>query len=66
MYVLENETPVPVKMWADGVPVEDAAKRQLVALSHLPFIFRYNNTAKLLFMCFFGFSDDACILVPHL
>ncbi len=41
MYALEQETPVPVKMWADGVPVEEAAKRQLVALAHLPFIFRH-------------------------
>src|SRR6476620_12231122 len=32
---------VPVKMWTRGVPVEDAAKRQLANAARLPVVFRH-------------------------
>lgn len=31
----------PIKMWTQGVPVEDAARRQLMNTARLPFIFRH-------------------------
>ena len=32
---------VPLKMWTQGVPVEDAAKRQLANAARLPVVFRH-------------------------
>ncbi len=32
---------VPLKMWTRGVPVEDAAKRQLVNVARLPIVFKH-------------------------
>ncbi|WP_304529383.1 RtcB family protein [Chromobacterium sp. Panama] len=31
----------PIKMWTQGVPVEDAARQQLLQTAQLPFIFRH-------------------------
>ena len=31
----------PIKMWTEGVPVEDEARRQLINTARLPFIFRH-------------------------
>jgi tRNA-splicing ligase RtcB len=31
----------PIKMWTEGVPVEDAARAQLINTARLPFIFRH-------------------------
>src|SRR5688500_19437885 len=32
---------VPVKMWTNGVPVEDEAKRQLANAARLPIVFKH-------------------------
>ena len=32
---------VPIKAWTRGVPVEDEARRQLINVARLPFIFRH-------------------------
>ncbi|MFZ2649645.1 MAG: RtcB family protein [Burkholderiaceae bacterium] len=41
-YILESVPGgVPVKMWTRGVPVEDAAMRQLASAARLPIIFKY-------------------------
>jgi tRNA-splicing ligase RtcB len=32
---------VPIKAWVKGVPLEDAARKQLVNVSQLPFIFKW-------------------------
>ena len=32
---------LPLKMWTRGVPVEDAAMRQLRNLASLPFVFKH-------------------------
>src|SRR5689334_16013292 len=32
---------VPIKSWTRGVPVEDAAKQQLLNIATLPFIYRW-------------------------
>ena len=32
---------VPIKMWTRGVPVEDAAKRQLQNAARLPIVFKH-------------------------
>ena len=31
----------PIKLWTEGVPVEDAARLQLINTARLPFIFRH-------------------------
>ncbi len=31
----------PVKLWTDGVPVEDDARRQLLNTAKMPFIFKH-------------------------
>jgi tRNA-splicing ligase RtcB len=31
----------PIKLWTDGVPVADEARRQLMNTAQIPFIFRY-------------------------
>lgn len=42
-HYIEEEVPggVPIKMWTRGVPVEDAAKRQLMNAARLPVVFRH-------------------------
>lgn len=32
---------VPIKAWTQGVPVEDEARRQLINIARLPFVFRH-------------------------
>lgn len=39
--VLTPEAGAAVKMWTRGVPVEEEAKKQLLATAHLPFIFKH-------------------------
>jgi tRNA-splicing ligase RtcB len=41
MKVIKKEGGVPIKMWTDGVPVEDAALEQLGRVSELPFIHQH-------------------------
>ena len=36
-----SERGAPVKMWTDGVPVEDEAKAQLLRTANLPFVYRH-------------------------
>lgn len=31
----------PVKMWTEGVPVEDAAKKQLANTARMPFVYQH-------------------------
>ncbi len=38
--VIETEG-VPIKAWTQGVPVEDEARRQLISIARLPFVFRH-------------------------
>lgn len=38
---LESETGVPIKAWTQGVPIEDAAMRQLKNVASLPFIHKH-------------------------
>ena len=42
-HYIEQDTPggVPVKMWTHGVPVEEAARRQLENAARLPIVFRH-------------------------
>ncbi|BAL24876.1 RtcB family protein [Azoarcus sp. KH32C] len=39
--LLEVENGKPIKMWTSGVPVEDEARRQLMATASMPFIYRH-------------------------
>ena len=39
--VLNNEGGRPIKMWTKGVPVEEAAKQQLVNTAKMPFIYKH-------------------------
>ncbi len=39
--VIKGETGVPVKAWTNGVPVEDAARKQLLNVAQLPFIHKW-------------------------
>ena len=39
--VIAPENGVPVKAWTKGVPLEDAARKQLLNAAHLPFIFKW-------------------------
>ena len=39
--VMQEEGGSPVKMWTRGVPVEDAARRQLVNTARMPFIYKH-------------------------
>ena len=43
MNPIEEQVPggVPIKMWTRGVPVEDAAKRQLINAARLPVVFKH-------------------------
>lgn len=38
---IQEEGGAPVKLWTKGVPVEDGAKRQLLNVSKLPFIYKH-------------------------
>lgn len=38
---LAGEKGVPVKAWVNGVPLEEAARKQLLNVSQLPFIFKW-------------------------
>jgi tRNA-splicing ligase RtcB len=38
---LKSELGVPIKAWVQGVPLEDAARKQLLYVSQLPFIFKW-------------------------
>lgn len=38
---LKSEQGVPIKAWVKGVPLEDSARKQLMNVSQLPFIFRW-------------------------
>src|ERR1041384_7257726 len=39
--VIAPESGVPVKAWTKGVPLEDAARKQLLNAAQLPFIFKW-------------------------
>ncbi|MDQ8936232.1 RtcB family protein [Acinetobacter rudis] len=39
--VLKNETSMPVKMWTNGVIVDDNSKRQLLQTAQMPFIYKW-------------------------
>src|SRR6202142_3174211 len=39
--VIAPETGVPVKAWTKGVPLEDAARKQLLNAAQLPFVFKW-------------------------
>lgn len=39
--VLQEGNSAPIKMWTQGVPVEEAAKKQLLNAANLPFIFKW-------------------------
>ncbi|GAA5179495.1 RtcB family protein [Niveibacterium umoris] len=39
--ILEVANGKPIKLWAEGVPVEDDARRQLMNTATMPFIFRH-------------------------
>lgn len=39
--LLESETGKPIKMWTQGVPVEDDARKQLLNTAKMPFIFKH-------------------------
>jgi tRNA-splicing ligase RtcB len=39
--VLASEGGVPVKAWTKGVPLEDAARQQLLNAAQLPFVFKW-------------------------
>jgi len=38
---LKSEQGVPIKAWVKGIPLEDAARKQLINVSQLPFIFNW-------------------------
>ena len=39
--VLKPDNGVPIKAWTKGVPLEDAAKQQLLNVAQLPFIYKW-------------------------
>jgi tRNA-splicing ligase RtcB len=39
--VIKPDTGVPIKAWTKGVPLEDAARAQLVNVAQLPFIYKW-------------------------
>src|SRR5712692_5703156 len=39
--VIAPESGVPVKAWTKGVPLEDAARKQLLNAAQLPFVFKW-------------------------
>lgn len=38
---LKSEKGVPIKAWVHGVPLEDAARKQLLNVAQLPFVFKW-------------------------
>lgn len=40
-YLVFHDSGVPVKAWINGVPIEDEAKKQLLNISRMPFIYRW-------------------------
>ncbi|HEY8166313.1 MAG TPA: RtcB family protein, partial [Gemmatimonadaceae bacterium] len=41
MFELSPTSGVPIKAWTGGVPVEEAAKKQLLNIATLPFLYRW-------------------------
>lgn len=41
MNILEVAGGKPIKLWTDGVPVDDGARRQLSNTAQMPFIFKH-------------------------
>jgi tRNA-splicing ligase RtcB len=41
MDILQVAGGKPVKLWTDGVPVEDEARQQLLNTARMPFIFKH-------------------------
>ncbi|WP_438811907.1 RtcB family protein, partial [Pseudomonas syringae] len=41
MDILQVAGGKPIKLWSDGVPVEDDARRQLLNTARMPFIFQH-------------------------
>src|ERR1700746_125541 len=39
--VIQPEAGVPIKAWTKGVPVEEAAQKQLLNVAQLPFVFKW-------------------------
>src|SRR5437879_10657338 len=39
--VMKPEKGVPIKAWTKGVPLEDAARQQLLNVAQLPFIYKW-------------------------
>lgn len=39
--IITPEQGVPIKAWTRGVPLEDAAKKQLLNVAQLPFIYKW-------------------------
>ncbi len=39
--VIQPERGVPIKAWTKGVPLEDAAQKQLLNVASLPFIYKW-------------------------
>ena len=39
--VMKPEKGVPIKAWTKGVPLEDAAREQLLNVAQLPFIYKW-------------------------
>ncbi len=41
MDILQVAGGKPIKLWTDGVPVEDEARQQLLNTARMPFIFKH-------------------------
>src|SRR5580765_6492108 len=39
--VIKQDNGVPIKTWTKGVPLEDAARQQLLNVAQLPFIYKW-------------------------
>src|ERR1700692_3546414 len=39
--VIKSDNGVPIKAWTKGVPLEDAARQQLLNIAQLPFIYKW-------------------------
>ena len=39
--VIKPDNGVPIKAWTKGVPLEDAARQQLMNVAQLPFIYKW-------------------------
>ena len=39
--VIKSDNGVPIKAWTKGVPLEDAARQQLLNVAQLPFIYKW-------------------------